>query len=84
MLLKNFIPFVPAVSWEIGAEEKKKLALSFCEVSYGIKNAFYSAATAFGCRGPESDFTAEKLTGWENKHLGMVCVSRTEMVWERL
>lgn len=45
-LLENFIPFVPAVSYEAGAEEmKKKLALSFCEVSYGIRNAFYSAAT---------------------------------------
>lgn len=45
-LLQNFIPFVPAVSWEAGAEEmKKKLALSFCEVSYRIRNAFYSAVT---------------------------------------
>lgn len=45
LLLQNFIPFVPAVSWEAGAEEmKKKLALSFYEVSYGIRNASCSAA----------------------------------------
>lgn len=45
-LQQNFIPFVPAVSWEAGAEEmKKKPTLSFYEVSYGIRNAFYSAVT---------------------------------------